>query len=111
MIRLSSTQELLAAVRSAHDVSLTAYTMPQGAVLDGLVAAAERGTHVRVRLEGWIYREGDTDGWTGSALQANRAAVSALKKAGADAELLTHLRGPGPHVRGCHVVDLLTGRK
>lgn len=25
--------------------------------------------------------------------------------------LLAHLRDPGPHVRGCHVVDLLTGRE
>ena len=24
--------------------------------------------------------------------------------------LLAHLRSPGPHVRGCHVIDLLTGR-
>jgi hypothetical protein len=29
----------------------------------------------------------------------------------ADGGLLEHLRGPGPHVRGCHVVDLLTGRE
>ncbi len=27
-----------------------------------------------------------------------------------DAELLTHLRSPGPHARGCHVLDLLLGR-
>jgi hypothetical protein len=25
--------------------------------------------------------------------------------------ILAHLRSPGPHVRGCHVVDLLTGRE
>jgi hypothetical protein len=35
--------------------------------------------------------------------------ADALEEAGADATLLEHLRGPGPHVRGCHVVDLLTG--
>jgi hypothetical protein len=28
-----------------------------------------------------------------------------------DADILGHCRGPGPHVRGCWVVDLLTGRK
>ena len=34
-----------------------------------------------------------------------------LEEAGAtDADLLGHLRGPGPHVRGCWVVDLLTGK-
>ncbi len=25
--------------------------------------------------------------------------------------LLGHLRGPGPHVRGCFVVDLLLGKE
>jgi hypothetical protein len=37
--------------------------------------------------------------------------ADALEEAGCtDAELLGHLRGPGPHVRGCWVIDLLTGR-
>ena len=27
-----------------------------------------------------------------------------------DTDILTHLRGPGPHYRGCHVVDLLLNR-
>jgi hypothetical protein len=35
----------------------------------------------------------------------------ALEDAGcADPELLGHLRGPGPHVRGCWAVDLLLGK-
>jgi hypothetical protein len=34
----------------------------------------------------------------------------ALEEAGADASLVEHLRGPGPHVRGCLAVDLLLGR-
>lgn len=25
--------------------------------------------------------------------------------------ILAHLREPGPHVRGCHIIDLLTGRE
>jgi hypothetical protein len=33
-----------------------------------------------------------------------------LEEAGAGGELMEHLRGPGLHVRGCHVIDLLTGR-
>jgi hypothetical protein len=38
--------------------------------------------------------------------------ADALEEAGCqDAEILGHLRGPGPHVRGCHVVDQLTGRE
>jgi hypothetical protein len=35
--------------------------------------------------------------------------ADALEEAGADAELLAHLRGPGPHVRGCWAVDLVLG--
>ena len=30
----------------------------------------------------------------------------ALEEAGATGEILTHLRSPGPHVRGCWPVDL-----
>jgi hypothetical protein len=38
--------------------------------------------------------------------------ADALEEAGCtDVELLGHLRGPGPHVRGCWVVDLITGKK
>ncbi len=37
--------------------------------------------------------------------------ADALEDAGcADAELLGHLRGPGPHVRGCWAVDLVLGK-
>jgi hypothetical protein len=37
--------------------------------------------------------------------------ADALEEAGcADAALLAHCRGPGPHVRGCWVVDRLLGR-
>ncbi|QDU22929.1 hypothetical protein [Urbifossiella limnaea] len=37
--------------------------------------------------------------------------ADALEDAGcADADILTHCRGPGPHVRGCWVVDLLLGK-
>jgi hypothetical protein len=38
--------------------------------------------------------------------------ADALEDAGCtDAELLEHLRSPGPHVRGCWAVDLLMGRE
>ena len=46
-------------------------------------------------------------------LDAARRAVLAdmLEEAGCcDADLLGHLRGPGPHARGCWAVDLLLGR-
>jgi hypothetical protein len=35
----------------------------------------------------------------------------ALEESGATRELVGHLRGPGPHVRGCHVVDAVLGRQ
>jgi hypothetical protein len=39
------------------------------------------------------------------------ALADALEEAGcADAGLLGHLRGPGPHARGCWALDLLTWR-
>ena len=47
-------------------------------------------------------------------LDAVRLAVlaDALEEAGcADPNILGHLRGPGPHVRGCWPVDLLLGRE
>jgi hypothetical protein len=35
----------------------------------------------------------------------------ALEEAGcSEAAMLAHCRGPGPHARGCWVVDLLLGR-
>jgi hypothetical protein len=38
--------------------------------------------------------------------------ADALEDAGCvDEELLSHLRAPGPHVRGCWVLDFLTGRE
>lgn len=36
----------------------------------------------------------------------------ALEEAGcADAEILTHLRSPGPHVRGCWALDLVLAKE
>jgi hypothetical protein len=44
-------------------------------------------------------------------LDPQRLAVlaDALEEAGADAELIGHLRGVGPHYRGCHALDRLLG--
>jgi hypothetical protein len=36
--------------------------------------------------------------------------ADALEDNSAGADVLAHLRGPGPHVRGCWVIDLCTGR-
>jgi hypothetical protein len=49
----------------------------------------------------------------GGELDNGRLAVlaDALEEAGStDADILGHLRGPGPHVRGCWVVDLILGK-
>ena len=38
--------------------------------------------------------------------------ADALQEAGCDhQDLLSHCRGPGPHVKGCWVVDLLLGKE
>ncbi len=44
-------------------------------------------------------------------LDPHRLAVlaDALEEAGAPGELVSHLREPGPHVRGCFAVDLCLG--
>jgi hypothetical protein len=46
-------------------------------------------------------------------LNADTLAVlaDALEEAGCDnADILSHLRGPGPHTRGCYVIDWLLGK-
>src|SRR5262245_22359662 len=46
-------------------------------------------------------------------LDTGRLAVlaDALEEAGCtDTAILSHLRGPGPHVRGCWAVDLILGK-
>jgi hypothetical protein len=62
------------------------------------------------KLAGVVYEERELPS---GHLDAGRLAVLAdmLEEAGcADPDLLRHLRGPGPHVRGCWVVDLLLGK-
>ena len=55
----------------------------------------------------------DQRGLPAGTLDTTRLAVlaDALEDAGcADADLLGHLRGPGPHVRGCFEIDALLGK-
>jgi hypothetical protein len=65
----------------------------------------------------WLAWEGGTVPKLAQAAYDERAfdrlhvLADALEEAGGtDADLLGHLRGPGPHVRGCWVVDLLLGK-
>ena len=37
--------------------------------------------------------------------------VAALEALGADAQVLEHCRDPGPHARGCWLIDLLLNKK
>jgi hypothetical protein len=64
----------------------------------------------------WLAWEGGTvvrlaEGIHPGASDQMPVLADALEEAGcADHGILTHLRGPGPHVRGCHVVDLILGK-
>jgi hypothetical protein len=63
-----------------------------------------------VRLAQAAYQERQLPSGT---LDTYRLAIlaDALEEAGCTSEdILDHLRGPGPHVRGCWVVDLLLGK-
>ena len=77
-------------------------------LIDPSVLESQGGTIPRLTQEAYEHRL-----LPSGHLDPQRLAVlaDALEDVGADAELVAHLRGPGPHVRGCHVVDLLTGRK
>jgi hypothetical protein len=66
------------------------------------IAACEDATVLDLALT--IYEE--------RAFNDAPALADALEDAGcADDALLGHLRGPGPHVRGCWVIDLLLGKR
>jgi hypothetical protein len=65
----------------------------------------------------WLAWQGGTIPKLAQAIYDDRAfdrlpvLADALLDAGCeDADLLGHLRGPGPHVRGCWPVDLLLGK-
>jgi hypothetical protein len=59
-----------------------------------------------VKLATSIYEERDF------SVERIGVLADALEEAGVtDEEVLGHLHGPGPHVRGCHVLDLLLARQ
>jgi hypothetical protein len=70
--------------------------------LTATVAGWNEGTIVKLALA--IYND--------RAFDRLPILADALLEAGCeDADLLGHLRGPGPHVRGCWAVDLLLGKE
>ncbi|HET9394323.1 MAG TPA: phospholipase D-like domain-containing protein [Candidatus Rubrimentiphilum sp.] len=109
MISLISEKQVVAAIRGARSVLLTAYALRPGRVLENLEDAARRGASVRVRLEGRPY--GDT---AGHLIADNRRAVKALRRLGADAKLVdTNARnGPALHMKAavCDGVAYLDDR-
>lgn len=79
------------------------------ATIDPAVLAWNGG--LVVRLAQTTYDERHLPAGT---LDHGRLAIlaDALEEAGCtDADILGHLRGPGPHVRGCWVVDLILGKE
>ena len=99
MVRLSSTEELLGAMKAAHEISMTAYVLPEGRVLDGLLDAAERGARVHLRLEGKTH----------DPVAANKHVVDELSAAGADARLVHLKNGDGRmlHMKSAIVDDVV----
>jgi hypothetical protein len=100
-----------APVRSAHASLLRCIFANPFRPLPSFAASLLAGQdQVVVRLAQATY---DERLWPSGYLDPARLAVlaDALEENGADADLLDHHRDPGPHVRGCFVIDLLTGRK
>jgi hypothetical protein len=66
-------------------------------------------------VAGWLTREVTElaqEMYRERAFSQMPALADALTKAGCDdADVLAHCRGPGPHVRGCWIIDFLTGRQ
>jgi phosphatidylserine/phosphatidylglycerophosphate/cardiolipin synthase-like enzyme len=99
MVRLSSTSSVASALAGAQRVSCLAYTL--GApMLRALEAAAQRGAHVRVRLE-----EQPFEDHSGGIARANATAIAALRKAGVDAAGTTGIHGKALQIDGTLFLD------
>ena len=83
MLTLSSTSELLSASARARATSRLPRTRsPPDACSTVWLLRRSAGARVRVRLEGYIYKD------DGSVTAANAAAIAQLRAAGADAQLV-----------------------
>lgn len=95
MISVSSTAEMLEALRTAREVTFSAYLLRPGPVADGLKQAARRGADVQVRADGNLY--GDCAART----PESRKVLRELRTAGVHA-LFVHCGkdgGPGLHMK------------
>jgi hypothetical protein len=81
VIALDTATGFINTLASAQRIHLTAYILQRGKVLDALVAAAERGAEVEVRLE-----RDPLDGPAGELHRVNADALAKLQAAGASAE-------------------------
>jgi hypothetical protein len=97
-----------------HDQGLEAISLRQCQLLRDVFGNPFRPVALN---RAWLSWEGGTVAKLAAAVYDERAfdrlpiLADALEEAGCDAaELLTHLRGPGPHVRGCWALDLLLGK-
>jgi hypothetical protein len=110
-----------AAARAALDLAEAAYRR---------AVAAERGEQCRLLRDifgnpfrppqvhpAWLTWNGGTVGKLAEAVYAKRAfdglpvLADALEEAGCtNADILNHLRGPGPHGRGCWALDAVLGK-
>jgi hypothetical protein len=102
----------------SHRAAEAAKRKEQAAILRDVVGNPFRPTPVDTswlasRVVAFAQATYDQRELPAGTLDATRLAVlaDALEDAGCtDSDLLAHLRGPGPHVRGCWAVDLLLGK-
>lgn len=95
MIRTASTPDVVSAIERGHAVLFSAYVLRPGQLRDALEAAARRGAHVTVRLEGRPYAGSDANEAARLAAQ-NRDAVAQLRAAGGDASMVDTSDADGP---------------
>lgn len=108
MLALSSTARTARAIRGAHAICFTAYTLRPGRILRALEDAQRAGARVTVRIEGRPFERGT------QLREQNAAAVKALRALGADAKLTdtSDKSGPPLHMKAavCDGVAYLDDR-
>lgn len=102
MVQVSSVTAMVRALSRAQTISLVAYQLPYGAILDALKDAARRGARVGVNLEARPF----PDRGGGIALH-NRHVVDDLRRSGVDARLVDD-RGDAPlHAKAARIDGVL----